>query len=184
MGSRMLARSGPCRTPRARSAISAPLSCSCRSSTAVYSSRCSAWRNDANSRQVDAAKGRCRQRRNATGTMRRRPGWSVSSGTNPVSATQSIARSGRCARTSLTIASAWTMSPRDEGRMTSTALKGAPLALRAVPPRDAAEAAASRARDGRAAKAPAIPNIMRACSSPAAMIPWNPARAAAAGTRR
>ena len=34
-GSRMLARSGPCRTPRAMRAISAPLICSWRSSTAA-----------------------------------------------------------------------------------------------------------------------------------------------------
>jgi len=133
-GLRMLARSPPWRTPRAIRAISAPLICSCRSSTAAYSSRRSARRNDANSRQVDTANGWCRQCRSATGTTRRMPGWSSTNGTNPVSATQSIARSGRCARTSATSVSAWTMSPSDEGRTTRIAFMCAPCALRAVPP--------------------------------------------------
>ena len=158
----MLTRSGPCRTPRAMRAISAPLTCSWRSSTAAYSSRRKAWRNVANSRHDDAAKGRCRQRRNATGTIRRMPGWSSSSGTNPVSATQSIASSGRCARTSATRVSAWTMSPSDEGRTTRMALM--------------VHLGAARQNSGETPR-------MRACE-PGRDLPWHAAREASASTAR
>lgn len=134
-GSRMLARSNPWRVPIAIRAITPPLTCSCSGGPRRSAPR-AAWRGTRGTpRQVARASGERRQRRSASGTVRRTSPHIAGSAVNASSASQSTARPGRAAATSCAIASAQTTSPSDEGRTTRmplmasfpgrTALRGA-----------------------------------------------------------